>query len=72
MFYNQSLLLYYMFRSHKDHHQVFYMNTVVTELLIWIHISEYRSSNILYPFILTYCNTQQDAHREDNAGCLRS
>jgi hypothetical protein len=46
MFYDQPLLLYCMFRSHMDHHQVV-MNTIVIELLIWIRISEHGSSNVL-------------------------
>jgi hypothetical protein len=37
MFYDQPLLLHYMF----------YMNTIVIELLIWIHISEHRIDRLM-------------------------
>jgi hypothetical protein len=41
-----------MFWSHKDHHQV------VSYLMINLEVTAILS-------LLTYCNTQQDAHRED-------
>jgi hypothetical protein len=66
-FYDQPLLLYYTFRSHKDHHQVVLREYSSRREVKVDHKNIGPGIFVVVTVItLTYWNTQQDEHREDS------